>query len=92
MTHTIIEKEELQTLHFATTEVLTDAAARIHRKNLLHEAMMLGNDFKQKVRIIFQTTEGIYAVETTVWAATDSHIELKAGKDMPIHCILEVVI
>lgn len=92
MTHTLIEKEKLQTLHFVNQEVLNEASARHHRNFLLNEAMMLGNDYKQKVKIVFQSTAGIYAVETTVWAVTDSHIELKAGKDMPIHCILDVVI
>ncbi|HNR20888.1 MAG TPA: hypothetical protein PKN75_03750 [Bacteroidia bacterium] len=92
MTPTLIAKEDLHNLHYATQEVLANPADRNHRKFVLDEALMLGNDFKQKVKIIFKADTGIYAVETTIWAVTDSHIELKAGKDMPISCILEVVI
>lgn len=92
MTYTSILKENLHMMHFATDEVLTDAAERNHSKFLLDKALMLGNDFKQKVKIVFKADRGIYAVETTVWAVTDSHVELKAGKDMPIKCIPEVIV
>lgn len=87
-----ITKEEIGELHFVSHDILTDAKEKLHRKFLLEEAMTLGNDFKHKVRIIFHTTVGIKMVETTVWAVTDSHIELKAGKDIPILCISEVIL
>lgn len=92
MNPTLIAKEDLHTLHYATQEVLADPAERNHRKFLLDEALMLGNDFKQKVKIIFKADTGVYSLETTVWAVTDSHIELKAGKDMPISCIMDVIL
>lgn len=52
MTHTLFAKEDLNTLHYTMQEVLADPAARNHRKFLLDEALMLGNDYKQKVKII----------------------------------------
>ncbi|MBK7855475.1 MAG: hypothetical protein IPJ79_11750 [Bacteroidetes bacterium] len=53
MTHTLIAKEDLHNLHYVTQEVLANPADRNHRKFVLDEALMLGNDFKQKVKIIF---------------------------------------
>ncbi len=87
-----IAKEEISKLHFVNHDVLTDPKEILHRKHLLNEAMALVNDFKQKVKIIFTATNGTYLVETTVWAVTDSHIELKAGKDIPIACINNVIL
>lgn len=52
MTHTLFAKEDLNTLHYTMQEVLADPAARNYRKFLLDEALMLGNDYKQKVKII----------------------------------------
>jgi hypothetical protein len=89
---TIIPKEDLSGYHFVQHDVLTDEVERAKRKILLEGAMALGNDFKQKVRLVFDTTEGTCAVETTVWAVTNNHVELKAGKDIPIHAIREVVL
>lgn len=89
---TIIPKEDLNQYHFVKQEVLTDEVDRAKRKILLDGAMALGNDYKQKVRIVFETTEGTCAVETTVWAVTSNHVELKAGKDIPITAIKEVVL
>ncbi|GMU19880.1 MAG: hypothetical protein AMXMBFR12_10700 [Candidatus Babeliales bacterium] len=89
---TIIAKEDLSDYHFVQHDVLSNEIDRARRKILLDGAMALGNDYKQKVRIVFETTEGTCAVETTVWAVTNDHVELKAGKDIPIHVIQEVVL
>ncbi len=43
----------------------------------MDKAMHLGNGYKSKARIIFETTEGLREVETTVWVATHDAISLK---------------
>lgn len=48
MTHMLFAKEDLNTLHYTMQEVLADPADRNHRKFLLDEALMLGNNYKQK--------------------------------------------
>lgn len=88
----LIEKEELINFDFVQYEVLLSQYEIELRKILLEEAMLLGNGEKHKVKIIFESTEGLYMVETTVWDTTDSHIELKAGVDIPISCIREVLL
>lgn len=92
MTYELIQKEKLPELHFVHDEVLPDEESRSRRKSMLENAVALGNDFKQKVKLIFGTTSGIKAVETTLWALTDSHVEIKAGVDIPVHSIYQVII
>ena len=88
----LIPKEALHNYHFVNYEVLDSITEVEQRRRLLDEAMFLGNGEKQKVRMIFETTEGPIMVETTIWDATDSHIELKSGRDIPICCIRDVII
>lgn len=88
----IIQKEKLTNYKFIQHEVLGSQYEIELRKILLEEAMLLGNGEKYKVKIIFETTDGLKLVETTVWDTTDSHIELKGGVDIPICCIREVLL
>jgi hypothetical protein len=92
MEYELIEKERLPELHFVIHDVLPDEESRKRRLSMLESAVALGNDFKQKVRLVFATTTGIKAVETTLWALTDSHVEIKSGVDIPLNCIYEVII
>ena len=88
----LIAKEELHKYHFVNYEVLDSITEMEQRKSLLDEAMFLGNGEKQKVKMVFETTQGPIMVETTIWDTTDSHIELKGARDVPICCIREVII
>lgn len=56
----------------------------------LQNAARLGNEFKSKVILVFQTEEGPKQVETTVWAVTENYIQLKSGMYLPIQSILDV--
>ncbi len=87
-----IEKEELDRYRFLHYEVLESATEINQRKKLLEEALLLGNGEKQKVRLIIETTEGPVMVETTVWEVSDTHIELKGGRDIPVCSIREVIL
>lgn len=88
----LIPKESLENYRFCNYEVLETETEIEERRRLLDEAMLLGNGEKQKVKIILETTDGSIMVETTVWEASDSHIELKGARDIPICCIREVII
>jgi len=88
----LVPKENLHHYHFLNHEVLDTETEVEHRRKLLEEAMLLGNTEKQKVKMIFETTNGLIMVETTIWDMSDSHIELKGARDIPICCIREVII
>ena len=88
----IIDKSELRNLQFRISPVIrnSDNNKEIGRK--LHHALTLGNNEKNKCRIILDTTDGIKSVETTIWAVTDSHICLKGGVTIAIAALVDIII
>ncbi len=83
----MIPKEEIPNYHFVSYDVLDNNDDRLNRTSSLQQAMVLGNSEHHKLRIYFTTTEGMKAVETTVWAATEDAVTLKGGITLPINCI-----
>ncbi|MBE2247626.1 MAG: hypothetical protein IAE67_10240 [Candidatus Competibacteraceae bacterium] len=88
----LIQKENVKLYKFVTGDVLTTAEEKKLRMAQLEKAMLLGNGYKGKVKIIFETQEGAKAVETTVWQTGQENIMLKGGVNIPIRCIREVQI
>jgi hypothetical protein len=86
----LIEKEDIPKYKFISHEVLEDEDMRKRRDQDLSKGMTLGNTHHNKIRVHFATTEGVMAVETTVWAATPENVSLKGGVFIPVHCILQV--
>ncbi len=84
----MIEKENIDTLIFSEVKLGTKELESITKK--LFDAMMLGNMDHYKVKISFNTLDGIKEVCTTIWATTDRFIVLKGGRYIPINAILEV--
>lgn len=85
-----IEKEEIPRLKFPKYEVLKSRDEQLQRRADLEKAMVLGNSEHGKIRIIFECTEGLKMVETTVWAVDDEELSLKAGLSIPLHVIHKV--
>lgn len=56
----------------------------------LKKAMVLGNNFKGKCRIAFNTSDGIKAVETTVWSVSENHVLLKGDIVIPLNAVVKV--
>jgi hypothetical protein len=61
-----------------------------HWREELAYAVRLGNEFKGKTTITFETSEGSRTVETTVWSLTETYIVLKSGTTIPLNSITEV--
>lgn len=59
-------------------------------KSKLENAMRLGNEFKSKATIVFQTEEGKKRVETTVWAVTENYIQIKSGVVIPTKSLIDI--
>ncbi|MCG9910633.1 MAG: hypothetical protein MH137_04960 [Flavobacteriales bacterium] len=85
-----IEKEEVHQVKFPTEDVLLTSGEKEIRFAKLEKAMLLGNGYKAKVKIVFQTTEGLRKVETTVWEASENQLMLKGDVLIPIHAIVDV--
>lgn len=60
------------------------------RNRRLYLAMLMGNNFHSKVRVIFNTVEGYKEVFTTIWATTEKFILLKGGNFIPLEAIAHV--
>ena len=86
----VIEKEHVAQLKFPAGEVLNTADTIKHRSADLEKALKLGNAEKGKTKIVFEDSEGMKQVETTIWGVTDKRIILKQGVVIPIHRIHEV--
>ncbi len=86
-----VEKEMISELKFPENEVLSSADAIKIRTASLERAMKLGNLEHNKIKIIFEDSEGVKQVETTVWGVTDKRVILKQGVVIPINRVHEVI-
>jgi hypothetical protein len=87
----IINKEQISNFQFSKKDVLSSKEDQKLRMADLHRAQTLGNLLQSKVKLIFESAEGIvYQVETTVWAVGNEYVSLKGGKVIPISSIHRV--
>lgn len=85
-----IEKEQLRDCAFRKPVYhFTDYELR-ERNRRLYLAMLMGNNFQSKVKIVFNTLEGYREVFSTVWATTEQFILLKGGTHIPLEAIAYV--
>ncbi len=85
-----IEKESIRGLKFPENDVLSAKDDIKIRNSHLERALKLGNLEHNKIKIVFEDSEGLKQVETTVWGVTDKRVILKHGVLIPIHRIHEI--
>ena len=85
-----IEKENIRDLKFPENDVLLSKDAVKIRNSNLERALKLGNLEHNKIKIVFEDSDGVKQVETTVWGVTDKRVILKQGVLIPIHRIHEI--
>lgn len=56
----------------------------------LKYGVRLGNEYKGKSVITFETTQGPRSVETTIWNVTDQFVGLKSGMNIPLSSIIDI--
>lgn len=86
----LIDKEEIEHMKFPQQGITRAKGELEALMRKLNEAMTLGNVHHSKIKIIFHDSEGLKAVETTVWVAGDDYITLKKGVSIPIRNIVDV--
>lgn len=86
MRATMIQKEEIK--NFLMVPAADDKSKELMKE--LEYAVRLGNEYKGKTIITFQTSEGPMTVETTVWSVTEKSIQLKGGIIIPLSSIIMV--
>lgn len=82
----MIQKEEIE--NFLIVPAVEDQSASLAKA--LEYAVRLGNEYKGKTIITFQSSEGPLTVETTVWSVTEKNIQLKGGIIIPLSSIIMV--
>ena len=87
---TKIDKEAIRDVKFVPNEVLKNAEDIRDRKADLDKATQLGNTYRSKAKITFETNEGLRQVETHIWASTEKNVTLKGGILIPIRSIHRV--
>ncbi len=86
-TATLVQKEDVENMHFPKEDVLIDPVAIKQRKADLVRATTLGNVEHNKIKIFFEDDEGFKVVETTIWATGEDNIVLKKSVTIPIQRI-----
>ncbi|MGO1244646.1 MAG: hypothetical protein ACTJHT_05270 [Sphingobacterium sp.] len=82
----IIEKEHINEYRI----IPADEDKSISLREKLLSAQRLGNEFKSKTTIVFQTEDGPKRIETTVWSLTEQYVQIKSGVLIPLKSIVEV--
>ena len=59
-------------------------------RDKLNSAQRLGNEFKSKADITFNTKEGPKTVNTTVWSVTERYVQLKNGIHIPLNSLIDI--
>ena len=83
---TMIAKEEIP--HYKIVPAFVDNSERWGRE--LEYAVRLGNEYKGKTHVIFETTQGPKEVETTIWSLAGNYLQLKGGTLIPLESIIDI--
>jgi hypothetical protein len=86
-----VNKESIAMSEFPADDVL-NATEKEALVLLLENATKLGNMEHGKIKIIFEDSDAVKQVETTVWATTDKRVVLKGGIVIPINRIHQIVL
>ena len=86
----LVEKEIISTITFPNDDVIKDEREKKERSLKIYRATSLGNIENQKVYIIFQDSDSIKRVFTTIWAHTQEKIVLKKGVMIPVNRIVDI--
>ncbi|MBO9617796.1 MAG: hypothetical protein J7539_02065 [Niabella sp.] len=86
MFENLIPKEEIENYQIIHSE--EDRSN--YWKERLEYAVRLGNEFKSKTTITFNTTEGPKSIETTVWSLAERYLSIKGGVLIPLNSLIDV--
>lgn len=90
-----IDKLDIKNLKFGQNDVLQDEdiSKKQDRWHNIQRGMMLGNNYKVGVKIIFKNAQNeVFETEATIWGATENNIMLKNNVLIPVRAILEVIV
>ncbi len=86
----LVAKEDIKSLGIISNSAEMTGDDKKLLRSKMERAMLLGNGYKGKVKIVFATDHGPCAVETTVWSADENGIALKSGVFIPLTSVIDV--
>ena len=57
----------------------------------LYMAMLMGNNYYENVKILFNTEDGVCELVSRIWARTDKFVVLKGGMFIPIGAVIDII-
>lgn len=87
-----IKADEIDRTEFMNQEVLRSKHEKKMRTWNLDLAVLVGKFTDAKIRVIFETLEGIKQVVTIIKSADSKSVQLENGVVMPTYCIRHVEI
>jgi len=82
----LIQKEDIANYKFLEAPVKD---IQVQKDKLLN-SVRLGNEFKSKAYITFQTDQGVKKIETTVWSVTEKYLQIKNGVSIPLKSLIDI--
>ncbi|MFT6843242.1 MAG: hypothetical protein ACJASR_002017 [Psychroserpens sp.] len=89
---TLIEKETIPSLSFPKEPIIRSKDERSLLRKKINDSSVLGNIHHNKIKIVFEDSEGLKEVRTTIWAAGEDFIVLKKGISIPVHRIIDITL
>ena len=86
----VIEKELIPDLKFNVSEVLKSQIEVMKRMLDLDRAVVLGNNYHLKVKLIFEDEDGYKQVNATILAVTDKHVIFRSCITIPTNRVHKV--
>ncbi len=85
-----VDKDQLKDCSFQKPDNNFTDADLAERNRRLYLAMLMGNNYESKVKIVFNTVEGNCEILTVIWATTEKFVLLKGGNSIPLEAIAKV--
>ena len=86
-----IDQKDLLKIVFKKEETMYINEQIKSRDQKLYMAMLMGNNYNENVRIVFNTEDGECELVTRIWARTDKYVVLKGGTFIPIGAVIDII-
>ena len=87
-----IDQKDLLKIVFKKEETMYINEQIKIRDQKLYMAMLMGNNYNNNVRIVFNTEDGECELVTRIWARTDKFVVLKGGTFIPIGAVVDIIL
>ena len=88
----LIEQDDLLKVTFKNDRTMYIQEELKTRDQKLYMAMVMGNNYYENVRILFNTEDGVRELVSRIWARTDKFVVLNGGMFIPIGAVIDIIL